>query len=446
MKGRAVTELIRAAGPTTATTPWPLTELDTINSRFLLRGTWVFAKPLDPNRLKAGLAKLLSDYPPLGARLAKGKEVVRFDSGVPFTVAAEPDAYVSDVLDRPERADRYANKPSVGALRRGSAPPYTVRLTRLRDGCVLSVCCSHALLDGNGFYSMVRNWSRVCTGRDYPRPVFDTSVIPPAGSHTKAERLALAHAQGWDRIKLGGILKVVLLLLTGRLLVRSAPIRFSDETLRRLTEDAARESGRSDISTHTALSAHVTRMFTKLFGLPAGTPCLQVTVLDMRERLPGVPANYGCNAAWAARTAEFSAGVSLGELARISRDGLAPWIARPSEKLAELVPLARELVSQGPLLAPYDLGRMHATRPTLVYVNDFSRFPIYDVDFGDEGRPATPARVIPHDLPDPVLFWPAPPSEGGVEVYLTGVAAVWLKNLHPEDPWRAEMRYDATRE
>lgn len=53
--------------------------------------------------------------------------------------------------------------------------------------------------------------------------------------------------------------------------------------------------------------------------------------------------------------------------------------------------------------------------------------PVYAVDFG-AGKPVF---VVPHNLPDPVLIWPAPPSRGGVEVYFTGVIAHAVqKNPH----------------
>lgn len=32
-------------------------------------------------------------------------------------------------------------------------------------------------------------------------------------------------------------------------------------------------------------------------------------------------------------------------------------------------------------------------------------------------------------------FWPAPPEQGGLEVYLTGPFARALKARRPDDPW-----------
>ena len=66
------------------------------------------------------------------------------------------------------------------------------------------------------------------------------------------------------------------------------------------------------------------------------------------------------------------------------------------------------------------------------------KLPIYDVDFGGRG----PVRAIPHNLLDPVLIWPAPPNVGGVEVYLTGMAAHAAARLADDDPWWGDVRLD----
>jgi len=42
---------------------------------------------------------------------------------------------------------------------------------------------------------------------------------------------------------------------------------------------------------------------------------------------------------------------------------------------------------------------------------------------------------IPHNLPDPVLIWPAPPTRGGFDVFFTGMAARAVKRLAPNHPW-----------
>lgn len=48
--------------------------------------------------------------------------------------------------------------------------------------------------------------------------------------------------------------------------------------------------------------------------------------------------------------------------------------------------------------------------------------------------------VVPHNLIDPILIWPAHSSKGGVEVYFTGILARAIDKLKEEDPWLQEMK------
>ncbi len=38
------------------------------------------------------------------------------------------------------------------------------------------------------------------------------------------------------------------------------------------------------------------------------------------------------------------------------------------------------------------------------------------------------------------MIWPAPPEQGGVEIYFGGLYARALKELPADDPWWSEMR------
>jgi hypothetical protein len=299
-------------------------------------------------------------------------------------------------------------------------------------------------MDGASFYGMVGAWGRTCSGRDVARPVLDQSLLPAPRERPRAEVVREAMELGWSKLPWLRILDIAPAFALGRLNVRAAPIRFSPEALGRLLDAARREAGRDDLGTYDALSAHLTRMCLRLHGHGAGTRCQQVTVLDGRERLATIPPTFVGNAAWVVRTATFDVGAGLGEIAAAVHDGLAPMLAVPSPELARQVALGLELMRHKQILLPYDLAAMHGRRPTLTYVNSFARLPVYDVDFGGDGHPVRPVRVVPHDLPDPVLIWPAPPDSGGLEVFLTGRQALALRRHPPGDGWWEELlRFDA---
>ena len=172
-------------------------------------------------------------------------------------------------------------------------------------------------------------------------------------------------------------------------------------------------------------------------GLPPQAQCGPVIVLDARSRLSSVPAAYAANAPFVTQPGLFAAGASLPEAAAAIHRGLEPYLDIPSLLLVERVKLARELVRHRAWHVPYDAAAAWAWPPTLTYINDFSSLPVYDVDFGGG---AAPVHVFPHDLPDPVLIWPA---RDGVEVYFRAPYARPLRALPPQHPWFSELSKDS---
>jgi hypothetical protein len=79
---------------------------------------------------------------------------------------------------------------------------------------------------------------------------------------------------------------------------------------------------------------------------------------------------------------------------------------------------------------------MYSKKPTVFHINNFSRFPVYRIDFGS-GKPKV---VIPSDLANPIFIWNAPPQKDGVEVYFSGTLACTIARLKESDPWMKEMQ------
>jgi len=72
-----------------------------------------------------------------------------------------------------------------------------VTVTRLTDGFVLGVRCSHACLDGTGFYTMVNQWSRAARGEAIELPLIDQSVIPAPSDRPPKMLKDEATTRGW---------------------------------------------------------------------------------------------------------------------------------------------------------------------------------------------------------------------------------------------------------
>lgn len=103
-----------------------------------------------------------------------------------------------------------------------------------------------------------------------------------------------------------------------------------------------------------------------------------------------------------------------------------------------------ELLKQGlsRLLDAYPI--LCGRRLSLFYTNSFQKFPVYDLEFGGNSGLVQPVRVVPHNLGDAILFWPSPPSVGGIELYFSGTLAHTVKALKDTDPWWYELRcFDA---
>jgi hypothetical protein len=278
---------------------------------------------------------------------------------------------------------------------------------------------------------MVLRWGRVCSGLPIEPPVLDPSLPPVPPERPKADARQAALDAGWCKPSLLRMLPALVQLILGRLGNRSRAVHLDVPALARLGE-AARRGAPDDVvlGANDVLTAHLTRMLARLCH-PPGTSCLQVVVLDGRRHLLGVPGNFAGNASITALGARFDAGVGLAELAVATHRALSPWLERPSPTMAAQWCRSLELMHHRLFMANYDLAATYTRRPTVFYMNNFARLPIYDVDFGS----GPPTRVIPHDLPDPILVWPAPPALGGVEVYLAGVLDRASRALGDEAWW-----------
>jgi hypothetical protein len=438
MAGVETTEMIRAPQGEVGDFVWELSGLDQPNLWLLLRGLWVFEGTVDEGRLKESLSRLLALYPHVAGRM-EGRRVVANNQGVPLTVRARPELFAKDIKANFPHVDRLAPSLKRGRVKRGSEALFKAMVTTLADGWVLGVRATHACLDGNSFYTMINNWSRLHRGESVEAPLLNQSLIPSAGQRAKAEALKAAVDAGWVKLSVGKVFLGVGQLLFKNLTERTAPVHFSPEALRRLKRKVAAEALLDQVGTNVALSAHLTYLCSRLYDHPAAKTCVQVTVVDARERLATVPANFVGNAAFPAASPPFGAQASLGEIAATIDGSLRPLTARPSSALQGAIELALATQQHKLLMLPYDVTAMHSPRPTVTYINNFSKLPIYDVDFGDANQSRRPLVNIPHNLPDPVLIWPAPPTRGGVDVFFTGVAARAVQRLEASHPWWSEL-------
>ncbi len=399
-----------------------------------LRGTWVFDYLPDEQSLLASLSVLLSMYPHLNGRMVKGRLVRLTDEGVPFNVQDMPDLTVSEVLFAPEKADRFSRPLKVARVKAGRCAPMRVTLTRLKDGGVLGVRCSHGCLDGMSFYTLMDNWSKLYRNIDVEPPVVDQSLLPQPSTRKKDELREEARRRGWRPFGLPAILRSVWHFARGTFRRQSPKIHIGKNEIAELRRRLESSTGLR-LTGHEVVSALIMARWSLLFGYQDAPLLKQVTVMDCRGRVEGIPLSFAGNGAWSAVTAEAFANVPLEEMVRCIHEGLTPYRQTPSEQLTGEMQLGVDLSSRRLLWLPFDFGKTLLGRPTVIYTNNFCRAPVYRPDFG--GGP--PVCVIPHDLPDPVLIWPAPPDTGGVEIYFKGVPAVRYNRLPADHPFHSTI-------
>jgi hypothetical protein len=241
---------------------------------------------------------------------------------------------------------------------------------------------------------------------------------------------------GWKKISvLSFVIKVLPRFVSGILRERTNAFYFSADALNDLEQKVSSSTG-CRCSTNVALSAFLSKMCMKLYGHTQETKCTQVSVVDSRLHLAGIPATFTGNASTIIPTAPFPGNASVDDIAQIIHNTITPMLEIPSEELKKAILLALTVFPHRVPVFPFDMTKMYSKRPTVFQINNFSKLPIYDVDFGS-GKPVS---VIPHNLSDPILIWPAHPSKGGVEVYFSGILARTIGKLREGDSWLQEMK------
>ena len=395
------TEYIRAEVSRPTPDMWRFSPLDKACISMVLRGTWLFAGQLEVDELKKGLKKLLVHYPHLAGRMKEDGGITFTDDGVPFTVVDKPNLCLEDLYERDDFTNisemTTAIKPA--RLMKGLDSPLAVKLTRLEDGFVLGVQCSHACMDGDSFYTMVYNWGQICRKQEIEEPVLDQSIFPVPAELSKEKAEKKAVKSGWVKISLLFLVKMVPLYISGTLKLRSGAFHVSDELIERLKQVIEEETGLC-CSSNVALSALITKKCFEMFDHDEETSCNQVTVVNCRSRLPGVPSTFVGNASTTIATSAFKAGASISDIAAIIDQTLEPVRQKPSAKLQELLVINYNAMKHKLPYAPFDISEMHAKKPTVAYINNFSKLPIYELDFGT----GKPQFVIPHNLYDQVVI------------------------------------------
>ena len=435
MKKQGTFEWIKAEENMHPSKKWELSLLDKSCYPMVIRGTWIFDVALDVKTIKEGLKKLLNYYPHLSGRMKDNLVIYFSNEGVLFEENDESELTIKDVYKMKKPINHFSSEIKPSKIKRGIDPPMSIKITKLKNGCVLGIQCSHMLMDGDSFYTMVYNWGKICKKEDFKHPLLDQSLLPRPENLTKDQILKAAYGLGWKKIPKFSMLRMLPKLISGILNERSQAFYISPSSLQLLKEKIS-NTNHFTCSTNTALSAFITKKFIDLYEHDAKIKCKQVTVANVRNRLKDVPSNFVGNASTFVTTPYFSASVTIDEMAKIIHQTIEPIRQTPSQELKKMMTLSMNLMHHKLLVFPFDFTKMHSKKPTVIHINNFSSLPIYDIDFGS----GTPLMVIPHDLGDQVLIWPANPKKEGLEIYFAGMPARKIRKLHEDNSWLQDLK------
>ncbi len=388
----------------------PFTYLDKACRSMIIDGLWSFHDLPHPDTLAGALEQLLMLYPLLAGH-------VEGDRGIAWS---KGDGVQFDTVESPLRRHEISRAEllpglTVKAMKQGRAPLFAARLTRLVDGCVLGVQCSHACADGAAFYTLMDDWGRLARQLPVEAPCLDAEAFPRPADLTREEALRQVTEAGWAKVGLNTLLGQLWREARGITHLRTqAPLPPADQLVAWRQEATQRYGGL--VSSYAVLAAWQLQACRKLNATPPHLPGSVVTVCNLRGRIPSLPRKYMGNAVINLVAHGFRADMDVPEAAAKLQSHLQSYLTGDGRLLTDYVRLNACATGYPLPYVPFDVDNANGKRPTTLYINDMSKFPIYALDFGT----GQPSSVEPPDLPDPIRLWPAPSADAHPILYFGG--------------------------
>ncbi|MGW7349858.1 acyltransferase [Streptomyces sp. NPDC054784] len=428
-----------------------LNALDMITGGLYVDRAFFYRETLDGAALRESLAATMRHYQPLSGRLEEdpdgGWSVLLNDRGAVFEErdsALTLDAHAYGRPGRPELKELLPPVPLLKAVG-DDVPAMAVRLTHTAGGGgILAVRIKHALVDAGAFTTFLEHWSREHRGLSYPAPCLDRELLdehaakapPEAGERSARFRVPTRRSRAvlLTRIAWNGH--------HGSTVVS----RLSAAETRAMKDAAAADLAGTDrwVSTNDAVTAHVWKTLAELRNRPAEAPETLGLIARFTSPAPGVtlPDDYWGNTITSSppsMTADALRTRPLGEIALTVRDSLAS-ITGEQVRSESAYLLAQRAAGRHKRVMPH---MPFGAFSDVVQLNNLSRLPTYDIDFGDGGP-------IWCELPDMVIPWMVhimgtPEAEESLDVHVSMPdsaaelfrGAAWQRRLHAYAPEEA---------
>ena len=404
-----------------------------IDENHLLYGNFIglqyaFTEGLDTEILSKSVAELTKQFPVLSGRYDnKSVNVSVAREAVTLSVQNDVSA-LNGVLTSREKPN-YINEPNRRDVLRGRAPLSTFTLTELSDGgAIFGLAISHVLTDAAGYHLLMKHladiYTAISSGKTLPECPFKTHLgaFEFGTSQSKSESLAKLKQRDLPKpipIKglLGTLIKSLIVKAMDKSIHHNPPVKvhFTPNEINRLKETVLEESGESWISTNVALCAHFTSIMTKLsYGADIKTKMQIGQLLDLRGRYFEADSEAQPNYVGNAILIHIDKATFPDGLQNTTRGALARYFKqRQGETTAEDVKERLDLLADC-LRHGYTNPELDVKNP-IISLNNQSKMAVYDVSFGRQH----PARIIPQDVGDNIMFFPAP--DGGIEIYIRDI-------------------------
>lgn len=391
---------------------WKLSTLDKNVLNMINGGSWLFRYQLDIDKLRESLANALSYYPVFCGHFDGHDQIIVDNGGTPFVFAQYPSLSVDKIKDLWQLPPRLKAPFNLKDFKSGKCTPLSIKAVELRDGFLLSIAVNHACADGSTLFQFMEDWANAYRGEEIKPVIWNQSVIPTPHRDRK-ELMELLPQQGWHQVGLKALFSYFREKARGidKKAPRAVFVTTAEmDVLRKQWSEEINE----EVNTHSLVCAMLAKKTYESIGERENTLFSVTTVLDLRGRA-SIPERFAGNAVINLPVATFNINDNIGQICKQLQDNLHKLLECP-KTLDDYFTLALEAFNSKVPYVSFDLTGTYSTTPNSIMVNDFRRFPIYKLDFGE----GIPAKVYPNDLPDMIKVWPAAPDKKGVWGLLKG--------------------------
>ena len=396
---------------------WKLSSSDLFSLGLTIKGAWIYENMPEVGKLKEALAQIAATYPYLAGRYNPQTKAMEWDENavgtIPFEEIDGTGHSMADVCGNPKLAWSIVKPFDINNFKKGNCQPFAVTLAHLSDGFVLYVQAAHALMDADTFYTIIGQWADLCKGNDITPMVLDQSVLPSPDAWSKEETLSKIIQQGWVKIGLKQILKMLWYARKNEAVKDTFSIVVPQDEIETYKK-------KSDAGTHGILTAIAAKKFYE--HLPKRKTFKYITILDMRGRCKGVDERFMGNVSQAFPIGgDFDLSKSVEELAVEFTNQTRQFVS--SGLPEEMLKLSVCASKHGLPYFMFDASNMNNLDPETIYINNQLKFRACELDWGH----GFPAYAFPNQLTDMVKFW-QPVANGPIHIVYEGLAAKIMKN------------------